>query len=485
MTDASNTHYSYTLNGTLYGLLHACKSNAKQRLDKGRTDAGVFDLELDDLYNIWEEQNGKCYHSGIPMNYDRNEWRISVDRLNNNKGYTIDNIVLCCLEFNGREQWTISKIHEMLAILDKNVTENYVDFKQNGKSDLLPVNQLRRLISSSKKSTEHRKQTITFAQRDLTHDIDLQFLINIYNEQKGLCYYSDLPLQFNKGLNGNWTISLERKDPLKGYSKQNVCLICLEFNTFDHSVLQLTTESGSCGWSPEKFKLFLGYLWLKKGFIHSEDELQIFFDMQKTTMSREDHNYVPNPFKTVTGINRLRFMRDIIQKKKLYGQIILITAPNNKQYVLKLDVVDRSIKNVFKHIKNTGHKLIIDAIEEYGKDKFKLEPIVTCKLDVLDDLHQYFIKEYNAELNEIVRFQHTEETRSQISDSLIEKGMQNRKDHQGRTLPKYMKFNNWADRKGYMIVSHPKCKKKSFSDNKKTLDELYNECLKFLETLNA
>jgi len=40
-----------------------------------------------------------------------------------------------------------------------------------------------------------------------------------------------------------------------------------------------------------------------------------------------------------------------------------------------------------------------------------------------------------------------------------------------------MKFINWKDRKGYAIVSHPSCKLLYFVSSKKSLDDLYNECL--------
>ena len=77
----------------------------------------------------------------------------------------------------------------------------------------------------------------------------------MYNKQRGLCAYSDIPLQFGNYLEKNWTCSLERIDVKKGYIKGNVCLICLEFNTPDYKNIYKYQEEGSSGWNKEKFKM--------------------------------------------------------------------------------------------------------------------------------------------------------------------------------------------------------------------------------------
>lgn len=46
----------------------------------------------------------------------------------------------------------------------------------------------------------------------------------------------------------------------KGYIKDNVCLICLEFNTSDRTIQYKIEEKGSCGWTNEKFQIFLNNL---------------------------------------------------------------------------------------------------------------------------------------------------------------------------------------------------------------------------------
>jgi hypothetical protein len=59
-------------------------------------------LTLGDLVLLWNIQEGRCYYTGIPMLYDgsgRPEC-VSIDRVDSARGYTHDNIVLCCAHVN-------------------------------------------------------------------------------------------------------------------------------------------------------------------------------------------------------------------------------------------------------------------------------------------------------------------------------------------------------------------------------------------------
>ena len=53
------------------------------------------------MYELWKKQDGKCYYSGIDMQppkkgHQRTIYTASIDRIDNNKGYTKDNVVWCC-----------------------------------------------------------------------------------------------------------------------------------------------------------------------------------------------------------------------------------------------------------------------------------------------------------------------------------------------------------------------------------------------------
>ena len=92
--------YRKTLNGNLRRLLHDSKRHSKERANCGRIEAGTYDLIFSDLEYLWHKQKGLFYYSNLPMNFDRNDWKISLERINPKIGYIKDNIALICLELN-------------------------------------------------------------------------------------------------------------------------------------------------------------------------------------------------------------------------------------------------------------------------------------------------------------------------------------------------------------------------------------------------
>lgn len=59
-------------------------------------------------------------------------------------------------------------------------------------------------------------------------DIDTQFLIDLFNQQNGLCPYSGNKMVFD--INSPERLSLDRKDSTKGYIKSNVVWCCWQAN---------------------------------------------------------------------------------------------------------------------------------------------------------------------------------------------------------------------------------------------------------------
>jgi hypothetical protein len=91
------------------------------------------------------------------------------------------------------------------------------------------------LVTGSRKAARQRAQskhsrkflTPTVQAQVAIATLELGDLIDIYKMQGGRCAYSRIKLQ----LSGDWCISLERVDELKGYTRDNVVLVCQEFNT--------------------------------------------------------------------------------------------------------------------------------------------------------------------------------------------------------------------------------------------------------------
>lgn len=66
----------------------------------------------------------------------------------------------------------------------------------------------------------------------LAYDIDAQFLAFLLQKQNGLCALSRVPLTFAKGVGHVPTnASIDRLDPNKGYTRDNVQLVANQVNT--------------------------------------------------------------------------------------------------------------------------------------------------------------------------------------------------------------------------------------------------------------
>ena len=69
-----------------------------------------FDIDEQFISELYEKQNGRCYWFNVklePSNIAKYPWQPSLDRLDREKGYTKDNVVLACYSANiGRNTCT-------------------------------------------------------------------------------------------------------------------------------------------------------------------------------------------------------------------------------------------------------------------------------------------------------------------------------------------------------------------------------------------
>ncbi len=80
-------------------------------------------ITVNDINEMFENQKGLCYWFKIPLipsNKSKHPQQPSLDRLDRNKGYTKDNVVLCCYSANiGRNENDLETWIEFLKILNK------------------------------------------------------------------------------------------------------------------------------------------------------------------------------------------------------------------------------------------------------------------------------------------------------------------------------------------------------------------------------
>lgn len=100
-------------NNRYHNLSESDKRTYKDRMAKWQDD-NIFRYRLlsaqarndcsiteDDLRVLWERQNGKCYYSGLDMMLVRDRlYSMSIERLDSNMGYHLNNVVLCCSAVN-------------------------------------------------------------------------------------------------------------------------------------------------------------------------------------------------------------------------------------------------------------------------------------------------------------------------------------------------------------------------------------------------
>eukprot|EP00397_Hematodinium_sp_SG-2012_P043872 GEMP01048861.1.p1 GENE.GEMP01048861.1~~GEMP01048861.1.p1 ORF type:complete len:457 (+),score=-9.48 GEMP01048861.1:46-1416(+) len=124
--------YVNSFDGFLLSRICSAKLAAKQREQKGRTEAGEFTLTFADVVSMYKEQRGLCFYSGIQMIFRPSSgWMCSIERLDNSRGYTLGNVALICVEFQttdhsrrakgfvqGTPQWSKEKVMMLVQWLN-------------------------------------------------------------------------------------------------------------------------------------------------------------------------------------------------------------------------------------------------------------------------------------------------------------------------------------------------------------------------------
>ena len=95
LTDAERVlKHTNTLKGRLNRLVIGARASSKAK----KYD---FSITLNDLFELWEKQNGLCSYTNWPMStITHDPYLVSIDRINSDKGYILSNIQLTCWQVN-------------------------------------------------------------------------------------------------------------------------------------------------------------------------------------------------------------------------------------------------------------------------------------------------------------------------------------------------------------------------------------------------
>lgn len=95
-----------------------------------------YDFDIDEQFvsELYEKQNGRCYWFNVelePSNIAKYPWQPSLDRLDREKGYTKDNVVLACYSANiGRNTSSEELFSKFIEDLKNSLCEK--EKKNNG-----------------------------------------------------------------------------------------------------------------------------------------------------------------------------------------------------------------------------------------------------------------------------------------------------------------------------------------------------------------
>jgi hypothetical protein len=280
--------------GFVYSVFWASKCSNATRNKRGRN------LQHSITYDFVKEQSLKCCSlSGLRMALrPYSDWQFSLERLNDGEGYTTQNVVGMCLEFQNAAQWTAEKYRTAFVnwLLELNTSYTIDDLSPEvkQKTERIRLKEITRPDGSVRcnpctkkigtdvyKAKEQFSKTLSYGCLDCRRSKEAQRVSSLHGclsklirgakghaktcdrkagdltleqmkakwiRQKGLCAYSDMCMTWNSE---NWNVGLERVDVHEGYTDSNTVLICREFNGTDVSVRNVSA-TGSGGWSREK-----------------------------------------------------------------------------------------------------------------------------------------------------------------------------------------------------------------------------------------
>ena len=103
---ASDSQYE-TLHSKILKLIGHCRN-----YDRGKGREGC-DLTPDFVIDLYKKQLGRCIYTNVPLSIS-GAWKIGIERNDNNRAHTKDNVALCCLETNTPFHWSKEIVESLM-----------------------------------------------------------------------------------------------------------------------------------------------------------------------------------------------------------------------------------------------------------------------------------------------------------------------------------------------------------------------------------
>lgn len=216
----SNKKYSGDVSGTY---LCAIKRRAIR-------DNISCEITSDDIWELFLKQNKKCILSGIDLiwkNVDNKIGNASVDRKDNNIGYTKENIQIVHKDINmmksDYQESFFLELCKKVASFDGKFTP-FINYKLSKRHpNWVGVGGIStRFFNRMKSTAAHRK---------INFNLEIEYCWGLYLQQGGICALSGIPISFSENsLSKLTTCSLDRIDSSKEYSEDNIQWVHKDIN---------------------------------------------------------------------------------------------------------------------------------------------------------------------------------------------------------------------------------------------------------------
>lgn len=205
---------------------------------KNRKGGIEFDITKEQLWDLYQKQNGKCAYSGLDVDFGDTTYEhqhgittASLDRINSDIGYVKENV-----------QWVHKDINHIKWDLSENLFFYYI-------KNIIEFDKIFTKIKNYQLSEKHGlfkgfgeisraywgKVQYDAKGRDISFNLKIEDVWGKYLNQGGLCYYSGLPIQFypKTKTKEHWkkqTASIDRIDSSKPYEIDNIVITHKDIN---------------------------------------------------------------------------------------------------------------------------------------------------------------------------------------------------------------------------------------------------------------
>jgi hypothetical protein len=238
-----------TIDGEAYIGCNECKTIKFADEFQGKGDHGCFDCQAASFAKAKNKRTEQT-QSGLKILRQRNKiWRGTIDGI----AYVACNgceVIKSADEFCGNGS---AGCYECDEVRKKAIKATLYGF-------------MVRLVHTARKSTKTRVED----KGGEPCTIDEGYLMKLFVDQCGLCYWSSIPLRLGRGLDVPWLCSLERLDVRRGYVPGNVALVVAEMNPSDKTNVVVHSNGGSTSWNREKIAIVLRCLEEKRAAERAE-----------------------------------------------------------------------------------------------------------------------------------------------------------------------------------------------------------------------